>query len=89
MEGEGYQEVNKFRKKEKLGIVIFNICSQKFGFDPTESTKETLSVDEARNINYSKIHSLIDNYESLKPKRFKHHVYNRNYLLEKNQRKCL
>lgn len=83
VEGRGYQMLNKFRKEVTNNFITFHICNQKFGFEITESSMDTISKFEESKICYSDIDYLIAKYKSAIPSKFKHHIFKHIYLVGK------
>jgi len=83
VEGEGYQQLNKFRKENIENYIIFNICEEEFVFVKQRATKDTLSSKQAGKIEYSDLKYLNNRYEDSKPRKFKHNVFETIYIIEK------
>jgi len=68
-----------------LGVIIFIICNQKFGFETKESIKDTILLNQEKDIVYSGIDHLFQKYKNTEPTKYKHNIFDKIYILEKNK----
>lgn len=83
VEGKGYQEVNKFFKiDEGRTLTFFHICGELFVFNKKHRTPDTASIDAIPSQRVVDIEEMIEIYDSLEPREFKHHVFDTVFLIE-------
>jgi hypothetical protein len=49
--GNDGQDYKKFSKQDILGVLVFKICSQEFGFEIKEGIKDIISLDQKKEYN--------------------------------------
>ena len=77
---KGISFVKKYRKENKKGKIIFNICDEKFVFNYEKKKRNTCTVKSLIKFNIKNLDYLKNKYQ--KGKKFKHHTFEQINIIE-------
>ena len=78
---EGVSFVDKYRKENKKGKIIFNICDEKFIFDYKNQKIDTCTIKSLNRFNVKNLDYVKNKYQ--KGKDFKHHAFEQINIIER------
>ena len=80
-DGSGHNfKINMYRKENKKGKVIFNICDEKFNFNPKEQKADTCTLESLKKLNIKNLDYIKNKYQ--KGQDFKHHTFKQINIVE-------